>query len=400
MKTLNRYIFKEIVVPFFLSLFIFTFVLLLDRIIKLIEMVVSKGVGIVDMGMLFLYILPSFLTLTIPMSFLLAVLLAFGRLSADSEVTAMKASGISLYQMLIPVSILSLIAYGMTFYLFLYAVPWGNQSFRVKIFDIARVKASSGIKERVFNDDFEGIVLYVDRLRDSGAGMEGVLIYDQREKDGYAILAEEGGIVSDPGTMTVTMRLKNGEIHKVGKGLSYDRVAFSTYDLRLGFREAGSAKTGEIAKGDREMTIAELRERVAELRAKGGDHRPYMVEIHKKFSIPFACIVFGLIGTPLGIQSRRSGRALGFSMSLAIFLVYYISLTGGESLGDRGIISPFIAMWGPNLIFIAMGIYLIVKTANESPITISVWLNQGIDLCVQSIARLRLRIQRKGREGR
>lgn len=387
MRIVRNYIFREIAGSFLLSLFIFTFVLLLERIMQLVELVVSRGVSVADIAMIFLYILPSFLTLTVPMSFLLAVLLAFGRLSSDSEVIAMKASGVSFYQMFIPVSLLSVMTYALTLYLMIYALPWGNQSFRVKVFDIASGKATTGLKERVFNDDFDGIVLYVDRLKDSGSGMEGVFIFDQREKDGYTILAQEGGIASDPKAMTVTMRLKNGEIHQAGEGPYYNRIAFATYDLRLNFKGSGSDKKGQVSKGDREMTITELSGRIAELKEKGGNPTPYQIELHKKFSIPFACIVFGLIGAPLGIQSKRSGRAWGFSISLAIFLIYYVSLTGGESLGDKGVIPPFIGMWAPNIIFLGMGIYLTVKTAMESPIAVSVWLDRFMDYISDTIRK-------------
>ena len=389
MRTLNRYLLKEITVPFFLSLIIFTFVLLLDRMMQLIELVVGRGVHISDIGMLIVYIIPSFLTLTIPMSFLLALLLAFGRLSSDGEVTAMKASGVSLYQMLIPVTVLSILAYIMTFYLFLFALPWGNQSFRVKVFDIASARASTAIKEGVFNDDFEGIVLYVEKFENAGERMQGIMIYDQREKEEYAIFARDGSILSDPEAMTVTMYLKNGEIHKVGKRLSYDRVAFSTYDMRLNFKGPESGKKGEVSKGDREMTLAELRERVAELKARGENHGPYDVEIYKKFAIPFACIVFGLIGAPLGIQSKRSGRAWGFSLSLAIFLVYYISLTGGESLGDRGVIPPLLAIWGANIIFFFLGVYLILMVGKERPIPLLAWMDSAIDFIEHLPKRLK-----------
>lgn len=389
MKIIRRYLFKEIVGSFLLSLFIFTFVLLLERIMQLVELVVSRGVSVADIVMLFLYILPSFLTLTVPMSFLLSILLAFGRLSSDSEVIAMKASGLSFYQMLIPVSLLSGVTYGLTLYLMIYALPWGNQSFRVKVFDIASGKATTGLKERVFNDDFDGIVLYVNKVKDSGSGMEGVFIYDQREKEGYTILAREGGIASDPKAMTVTMRLKNGEIHQAGEGSYYNRIAFATYDLRLNFKGSGSDKKGEISKGDREMTISDLSGKIAEMKGKGGDSRPYQLELQKKFSIPFACIVFGLIGAPLGIQSRRGGRAWGFSLSLAIFLIYYVSLTGGESLGDKGVISPFLAMWAPNIVFLGMGLYLTVKTARESPLAISIWLDRATDFLSEAVSKLK-----------
>ena len=389
MRTLNRYLLKEITVPFILSLIIFTFVLLLDRMMQLIELVVGRGVHISDIGMLIVYIIPSFLTLTIPMSFLLALLLAFGRLSSDGEVTAMKASGVSLYQMLIPVTVLSILAYIMTFYLFLFALPWGNQSFRVKVFDIASARASTAIKEGVFNDDFEGIVLYVEKFENAGERMQGIMIYDQREKEEYTIFARDGSILSDPEAMTVTMYLKNREIHKVGKRLSYDRVAFSTYDMRLNFKGPASGKKGEVSKGDREMTLTELRKRVAELKARGENHGPYDVEIYKKFAIPFACIVFGLIGAPLGIQSKRSGRAWGFSLSLAIFLVYYISLTGGESLGDRGVIPPLLAIWGANIIFFFLGVYLILMVGKERPIPLLAWMDRAMDFIEHLPKRLK-----------
>lgn len=374
---LNRYMYKEVAAPFLLSLFIFTFVLLLERIMALVELVISKGVSVTDIVMLFVYILPSFLTLTVPMSFLLAVLLAFGRLSSDSEVIAFRACGVSFYQMIIPVSLLSVLTYVLTLFLMIYALPWGNQSFRLKVFNIASGKATTGLKERVFNDDFEGIVLYVDRLKDSGSGMEGVFIYDQREKEAYTILAREGNIVSDPKAMTVNMRLKNGEIHQAGKDAYYNRVAFSTYNLRINFK--GSDNNGKVSKGDREMTIGELSDRIRELKGRREDYTAYEIELQKKFSIPFACIVFGLIGAPLGIQSKRGGRAWGFSLSLLIFLIYYVSLTGGESLGDKGAISPFLAMWAPNIIFFVIGLYLTVKTAMESPIAVSLWMDRFLD---------------------
>ncbi|MBF8251247.1 MAG: permease YjgP/YjgQ family protein, partial [Deltaproteobacteria bacterium] len=269
------------------------------------------------------------------------------------------------------------------------ALPWGNQSFRVKVFDIASARASTAIKEGVFNDDFEGIVLYVEKFENAGERMQGIMIYDQREKEEYTIFARDGSILSDPEAMTVTMYLKNGEIHKVGKRLSYDRVAFSTYDMRLNFKGSASGKKGEVSKGDREMTLAELRERVAELKARGENYGPYDVEIYKKFAIPFACIVFGLIGAPLGIQSKRSGRAWGFSLSLAIFLVYYISLTGGESLGDRGVIPPLLATWGANIIFFFLGVYLILMVGKERPIPLLAWMDRAMDFIEHLPKRLK-----------
>src|SRR6266540_1726410 len=164
-KTLFKYMLKEIAVPFLLGIGVFTFVLLMGRFLKLADLVISKGVPLTDVLKLLLYIFPSFSLVTIPMAFLLAMLLAFGRLSSDSEITAIKSSGISLYGLLPPILTFAALASTLTTFITIYALPWGNTAFKSLLVEIVETRASLTMKEKVFNDDFPGLVIYVDSYR-------------------------------------------------------------------------------------------------------------------------------------------------------------------------------------------------------------------------------------------
>ena len=177
---IHRYIIKEISVPTILGLLIFTFVLLMGRILKLVEMVINKGVPLVETAKLFLYLLPTFLVITLPLAFLLGVLLGFGRLSADSEIVALKSCGFSLYGMLKPVALLAVSVSLLTGLLTLFVEPYANNAFRNQVFQIATSRASIGIQPRVFNDEFEGLILYANEIDERRGYMEGLFISDQR----------------------------------------------------------------------------------------------------------------------------------------------------------------------------------------------------------------------------
>ena len=382
-KTTYLYILKEIFPIFLIGLMIFTIILLMDKILKLIELIVTRGVSLTQILMLLLFISPSFLIFTIPMAFLLGTLLSFGRLSGDSEITAFKASGMSLYQLFLPIFIFSIGAYLLTTYLVFYGLPWGNRGFKSTLYLIAQSKADIEIKERVFNDLFDGLVVYVDKIPIQGRRMEGVLIYDERDKEKVnTIFAKEGFLVSNPKSQEIVLRLLNGDIHRFEPQANvYQKMQFDAYDLRLELAKAFSA-IGKKLK-DKEMSIEDIKEKMEETKRKGEDTTPYKVELHKRYAFPFACIVFGLIGVPLGIQPRRSGRSYGFVFSILIILTYYISLTASEILALRHTIPAFLAGWLPNFLFGVFGIYLLVKTASESPFKPLIWLNEIFDVIRQ-----------------
>ncbi len=377
-KTTYLYILKETLPIFFIGLLTITLMLLMDKILKFIELIVS-GVSFSHIVMLLLFISPSFLIFTIPMALLLGTLLSFGRLSGDSEITAFKASGMSLYQLFLPISLLSLSAYLFTTFLVFYGLPWGNRGFMATLYLIAQSKVDIEMKERVFNDVFDGLVVYVDKVPIQGKKMEGVLIYDERDKGKVnTIFAKEGFLVTNPQSKEVMLRLLNGDIHRFeSKTRVYQKMKFDIYDLRLELGKTFSAWGARLR--EYEMSSDELNEKIRKMKILRQDTTSQEVELHKRYAIPFACIVFGLIGVPLGIQPRRSARSYGFILTLFIILGYYMSLTASDMLAIRKIIPPFLAGWMPNLLFSSLGLYLLVKAANESPFKPLVWLAEGLD---------------------
>jgi lipopolysaccharide export system permease protein len=378
-KTTYIYILKEILPIFLIGSMIITIVLLMDNILKMIEMIVNRGVSVSDILLLLLFLSPSFLIFTIPMSVLLSTLISFGRLSGDSEVTAFKASGLSLYQLFFPVSLFCIATYLLTTLFVFYGLPWGSRGVLATLYKIAQSKANIEIKERVFNDMFDGLVVYVEKVDIEGEKMEGILIYDERDQGmTNTIFAREGFLSSNPSSQEVVLRLFNGDIHRFDpKTHVYQKIAFAAYDLRLELAKAFAA-IGRKLK-DKEMSIDDIKEKMEDVKQKGQDTTSLDVELHKRYAFPFACIVFGLIGVPLGIQPRRSGRSYGFVFSILILLGYYISLTGSEILALRRTIPPYLAGWSPNFIFGGLGIYLLIKTAKESPFKPVVWLTDALD---------------------
>jgi lipopolysaccharide export system permease protein len=378
-KITYLYIVKETLPIVLISLLTFTLILLMDKILKLIELIIS-GVSFSKILMLLFFISPSFLIFTIPMAFLLGTLLSFGRLSGDSEITAFKASGVSLYQLFFPISILSICAYLLTTFLVFFGLPWGNQGFMATLYQIAQSKANIEIKERVFNDMFSGLVVYVDKVPIQGKKMEGILIYDERDKEKvHTIFAKEGFLVNNPETQEVILRLLHGDIHRFeSKTKVYQKMKFDTYDLRLELEKTFAAWGARLK--EQEMSVDEIKEKIRKMKTYGLDTTSQEVELHKRYAIPFTCIVFGLIGVPLGIQPRRSGRSYGFILSIFIIMMYYISLTTSEILAMQKTLPPLLAGWTPNLLFFGLGVYLLVKAANESPFKPLIWLNEGLDL--------------------
>jgi len=372
-KTVYRYILREISYPFLMILLVLTFVLIMGKLLQLMDMMVNKGVSFFDIFKLFLLLFPSFLIFTIPISLLVSILIGLGRLSADNEITIFKASGISLYQLLCPILFFSLLAFILTTISTFFLVPQSKYATRHLLFDIAKKKASAGIREKVFNGDFKGILLYANSIPVSGDFMEGVLISDMRlTEEPSTIIAKKAYLVSDPNSMTVTLRLESGSSHIVDTKLkNYRKMDFRLYDVNLNLdsltAEANKIKT----KMNIELTIPEI---VQKLRIRDLDEkemRELAVELHKNMALPVSCIVMGILGISLGIRSHRAVKARGFTMGLIIVLIYYFFLLSGETLVETKKLSPVIGMWTANIIFGIVGIYLLWIAAKDKRISIS-----------------------------
>lgn len=367
-RIINRYILREILIPFLMILFILTFVLLMGRILQLMDLMINKGIGVTDIAKLILYLMPFFLTLTIPMSLLISILIAFGRLSRDNEIIVFKSAGLSLYQLMPSVAYASLCAFVITTLTGFFLVPYSNFATKELLFDMARQKASIGIKERVFNDDFSGLVLYTEELLPQEDCMRGIFISDNRTmKEPATIIAQQGYLVSDPVSMRVTLKLQDGSIHTADRdSATYKKIDFSSYDINLDLSATLGGK-GAPRKGSREMSFSELITVSRTPGLKARRIKEAIIEIHKKFTLPFACIVFGIIGIPLGISKHRSGKSWGFVIGVIVIIIYYVLQTGGEALGETGILHPAIGAWIANILLGSVGIYLFITTAQEKP---------------------------------
>lgn len=369
-KTINRYIIQEIAIPFVMVLFILTFVLLMGKIVQLMDLMVNKGISIFDIAKLIIFLMPSFLIFTIPISLLIAVLMGLGRLSGDNEITVLKASGVSLYQIAQPVLFASLVAFLLTSLVSFFLVPGGNYATKKLIFNIVKEKASMGIKEKVFNDDFKGILIYADKIPSNGEFLEGVIINDSRIiKESNTLIAQKAYLISDPKSMTITLRLENGSSHVVDNNMSYyRRMDFGTYDVLLDIESTMADEMKAKTKSSTEMTVFELASQIGKKGLNDAVVRELAIELNKKMTVPLSCIFFGIISIPLAITAQRSVRSRGFIIGFVIVLAYYLIQIGGEALAEMGKISPAAGTWAPNFIFGMLGVYLFVMKAKEKPL--------------------------------
>jgi len=383
-RIIQGYLFREMLAPFFVSLGVFTSVLLVAKIMELTELVVARGVGLDVVGRLLLYTLPYFFVFTVPMATLLAVLLAFLRLSSDNEVTALKAAGVGLHQLLPPVAAIAFIAWLLASVLALWGLPWGNHNFENLIFKVAQSKADLALKERVFLDSFKKLVIYINRLPGGGI-MRDVFIVDERDPARVNTIVAKRGKLFPAQNGRITMRLYDGTIHGVSQDLKKAQTAeFETYDISLDASNFMSARRTD--KHEKEMYLDELLAQMQKL--PPGSKKRYLVqmELHKKFSLPFACFVLSLIALPLGTHSR-SGRSWGVSVALGVFLLYYFMLSAAWSFGESGLYPPVVGMWMPNLLFGLLGVLMFRRELNEAPIPIL----DNLDALPAWIARLKSR---------
>ena len=381
-KTIYIYLSKEILGPFLIGLLIFSVVFMMGKTLYLTDLLVNKGVSLFDIGKLLIYFFPSSLFLIIPIALLLGVLVAFARLSSDNEIAAIKASGISLYQLTPPVLFLSIGAYLLTTFLVIYALPWGNRGLINTLFDIAKTKAYTALKERTFNDSFDGVVIYVDKIPPRGNTLGKIFIHLEGKKGDEAtrtILAKEGYVVTDPNSQEIVLNLTGVTGDQVVEGSnSYGRIESEVLIQRLTF--GGNLSRVRKFRARRwEMSIGELKKKIKFKKKHGEDCTKYLLDLYMKFSIPFSCIVFGLIGIPLGVQPRRSGKSYGFILGIFVVLSYYILLTSAEILANKGTLPPVLTSWIPNIVLMGLGIYLLVKVGNESPIRFLQWLNKIVE---------------------
>lgn len=371
---LDRYIIRELILPFLLGLVVFTFLLIIQPLADYSEQLIAKGVSWGIVARVLATLLPQALAVTIPIALLIGLLIGLGRLSADRETVAMHACGISLYRMLRPVLALALVAWAITAYIMIEAVPSANQTFREIVFGVISARAENEIKPRVFFEDFPNRVLYVGDAPSGGGWRECFMADTARPEQPTVFTAEACRLVIDRDKRTVDLVLARGSRHTANLKEA-DKYEVSRFrEFILGLDPNTVFRVADILKGDNEMTIPELRARVAELRSQGvSPHGPIMA-LHRKFSIPMACLVLAVIGLGLGVQHTRGGKLAAFVPGIGVVFVYYVIEYGGRQMAKGQLIPAWLAAWAPNIVLGAIGIALLLWRARsaDKPLRITV----------------------------
>ena len=380
MKIIHKYIFIELLKLFCISVLFLVSLLFLDKFFFMAQMMLEKNVTFIEMARIVGYISPSILVMTIPVSVFVATVVGFNQFSASSEFDAMKASGYSFTYVLKPALLMGFIAYIACNIIVFYALPWGNKSFTKLILHIVKTRATIDIKPKIFNTDFKEITIYA-KGKENDHTYTDIFIADN-SSSGFSkvILSRKGIISTDPDSLTVQLRLSDGTIHDQSKkGRNYKLLKFDTYSISLtlpGFIDLRN----RIFVGNKEMSYSELREKINASDKDGRRSNMLKLTLSKKFSLPITCLLFAMLGAPLGVKSSRSGKSGAYLISVLGILSYYILLNTMVNLASLGKINPYFSVWIPNIFLFVIALFMIWKTQRELPFTT---LNQIINFALR-----------------
>jgi len=365
MKTLDRYVIREVLPPLLLSLLIFTFILEIPPVMEQLESLVSKGVSWTVAGRILITLIPQALGLTIPMALLVGLLIGLGRLSGDREAVALLACGVSPYRLLRPVLALTGVAVAVHLYVMVRAIPDANQSFREITYEVVSKRVENDVRPQVFFDDFPGWVLYARDVPPSGGGWRDVLVADTRGNNGTTLyLARSGRLVLDRVKQTVDLVLINGTRYS---NTGPDGRQIETYRFPRELIVSLDPKTVfprmEIQRGINELPIPDLIRQADEKRRAGLSPHAEVMAIQQKFSFPMANLVFAIIGLALGLSVAREGKVAGFVIGIVVIFGYYILLYLCEGLTKGHFLEMHLSRWVPNLLLLPFGIVALIWRA-------------------------------------
>src|SRR5215203_3912153 len=373
MRIIDRYVIRQVLMPFCIGLVVFTFVFIIRTLKEYVEPMAARGVPAAVLARVLMLLVPQALALSIPMSLLLGLLVAFGKLSSQREFVALQACGVSLRRLLLPVGLVSIFGWAATSYVMIEALPASNQKFREEAFKIIADRAEGEVKPRVFFTDFRDLVLYV-RDVPPGGGWNGVFMADFRPGQPRAVyVARHGAVLINRQKERVTLVL-NDVFKQTPDAEAVELARFEKVTLRID--PSSLFPSGGPPKSDNEMTIAELRAKIVkQIEAKESTHNQIMA-IHRKFAIPVACLVFGVIGLALGATNRRDGALGSFGLGIAVVFAYYIPLFLFPQMTKGGKISPQLAVWLPNILIglFALVLFIWRDRVADQPIGAPAWL--------------------------
>lgn len=354
MKIIHKSIFKELFFIFLVCLAFLNFILMMEKVLRLSRFLSDTGISGGDMVKIFLFIQPQLLILTIPMAFLLATLLTFGRLNHDNEIVILRTAGMSFRNISTPVIMLGVLCFFFNFTVSFYLGPKSSQKLRDKITRIITARTSSAIEEGTFNTSFKDIVFIIKEKLSSNE-FRGVFLYDGRNKaEPKVVLAREGKIYTSEG-LQANLFLKDGYIH-IAKGEKITEIFFDKYNFVMMLEiEIPSRKNSELSFVE---LIKETRKHIPQISS-------LQLEIHRRLSLPFLCIILVFLGPPLSMIAGKSGRLGGLSIGLVVFTIYYILLIYGENLVRAGKVPHYAGAWGPTVLLIVCSLWLFRRESKK-----------------------------------
>ena len=364
MRILRDYVLKEFFHSFFLTLVVFTFVFLVGNIITLANYIINKGVDALSVLKLFAYLIPWLLSFTLPIAVLTASILSFGRLSSDGELTAIRASGISLFRVSMPIIMVGILLSFFAFFLNDRVSPNASFASRRVIKEIGIHSPAAALEEGTFIRGFENYIIFIHEIK--GSKLKNIRIYQPQEgKPTRTIVAEEGEINSMPEKNLIELKLYNGTSEEPSPTDpdSFYKLNFKTYFMSLDLSKI--FKKDNIQKKPREMTINELNAEIKRCIDQKIDPTPLRVEIYKKINISVATLIFVFIGIPLGVKSQRSEKSIGFVLGSVLFGIYWAAFSGMIVVAATSKIPPALAVSLPNIVFFSLGLILFILVARK-----------------------------------
>ena len=388
MKKIPQIIYAEIITPSLITLLVLTFVVFTREFGRLAEMLIRKNADTITVFQVVLSLLPSILIFTVPFSFLIGTLIGFSRLSADSEMVALQANGVGIYQMLVPVLKVGLGVSMVTFLLTLFLLPLGNWSLQTIRYRIGLRPVQSEIKPRIFNEDFPGMILYVEDIELLNSAWLGVLMADSGAAgEKRIILSKKASPLFSQDAQRLQLHFQEGSIYTVTpQSPEKDSLTtFRTLDVPV-----RSAQIGRTVIGPKRPKEKSTRELVVDLQGPGTvSSKHSLVELHRRMALPLSALIFSVLGITMAGQTPRGSRSYGFLLGIGIALTYYLLFAAGTELAEDGALSIGWGVWGANLLLLSAGLLSLRYRQSGFPFLRRLALHFGLIQGLQLLQRLR-----------
>ena len=383
-KLFDRYILKEISSPFFIGLIAYTFVLLMNQILLMAEQFIELGISLNVVLVLLVYLIPAMMSFSLPMSVLLGILSGLSRMSSDIEVTALKTLGVSYKRLVRPLLVFAFCIWVLTSYMSLYMAPHANHKWMQTFYNSVLSKVQLTINPRQFNETIPNTMLFVQDVTRDNEWQNIIVYFSEPPEEPELVYAKAGRINFYPEQKSAYLELFNGVRHSFPLSNPEENYRVIIFDsLQKDVEVSSFFQDFSEKKNVREKDIGELKADVRVIREelnlfspeefdgieywqKKRLHTSHKIEIHKRYSIPFACFIFALLALPLGASTKKGGRTSGFTISIGIIIIYYVLITAGEQMAKDGKISAEVGMWGPNIIFGICAVFIFFISSKES----------------------------------